>query len=245
MEKQILIVGYGEVGKSIHKLYTYKEGYDIHYIDVKKEAQKIPDKIDIIHICIPNIPTFEDVVCDYWYAFKPELIIIHSTVIIGTTRKIKEECGNKANIVHSPVMGVHPHLTESIQTFTKILGSCKKKESIKASKHFEDIGVKCLIYKTPEDSEAAKLLSTTYYGWNIMFNKFIHRFCEENDLNFDEVYTTTNEIYNDGFEKMGMRHVNRPILKYVDGKIGGHCILSNMKILKNIFFPANLMLEWT
>ena len=237
--EKVLIVGFGEIGKSIYELYKNVEGFDIHRLDIKDKARLITFKVDIIHICIPYFENFVEVVAQYIDDYSPRLIIINSTVPVGTTRKI-----DRKGVVHSPVMGVHPHLTESMQTFTKILGSCDRKSAHEASLHFEKIGVKCLIYNTPEDSEASKLLSTSYYAWNIFFNKIVKEYCEDKKLNFEDVYGTTNEIYNEGYDKMGMRFVNRPILKYMEGPINGHCIIPNLKLLSEDIDIFNLLLMW-
>ena len=130
------------------------------------------------------------------------------------------------------VMGVHPVLAKSMKTFYKIIGGLDNEAVEAIASHFRDIGINCIIYDTPEDSEAAKLLSTTYYGWNILFMKKAYKFCKKHNLNFDEVYTKTNDVYNDGYTKLGMPHVIRPVLKYVDGPIGGHCIVNNFKVIK-------------
>ncbi len=237
-KEKILVVGYGEVGKSIYNLYD-KDRFDIGYVDIDCAENDMKD-VDVMHICITHNKDFVEIVCRYIYERKSKLTIINSTVPVGTTREIKES----KSVVHSPVMGVHPHLTEGLKTFTKILGSCERKSALEASLHFEKIGVKCLIYDTPEDSEAAKLLSTSYFAWNIFFNKIVKEYCEKKNLNFDDVYGITNEIYNDGYDKMGKRFVNRPILKHMKGPIGGHCIIPNLKLLSKDIDIFNLLLMW-
>ena len=57
-----------------------------------------------------------------------------------------------------------------------------------------------------------------------------HAMCEREGVPFNEVYKQTNEIYNRGFS--GIRpNVVRPVLEYVPGKIGGHCVRANAKLL--------------
>jgi len=234
MEQKILILGYGEIGKSVHGLYQEKPEYTVFYRDLEEDSEGLEGAgpVDVLHVCIPfSELDFEASVVETMTEFEPKLVIINSTVPVGTTRSLCES--TEPVIVHSPVMGVHPNLTKSMQTFTKIIGSCTKESLKLATDHFEGLGIKTLAYDKPEDSEAAKLWSTSYYNWNILFTKFIHKFCEEHNLNFDDVYITTNEIYNDGYEKMGMRFVNRPILKFVLGSIGGHCLTNNLNLLKD------------
>ena len=48
---------------------------------------------------------------------------------------------------------------------------------------------------------------------------------------FDLIYTHANESYNKGYEKLGHPEYKKYILKHVDGKIGGHCVLQNCPFL--------------
>jgi hypothetical protein len=224
--KNILIIGYGEIGRAMHALYS-KE-YDVGYID-KLEITYVPETIDVMHICIPFDEEFVDIVCNYIDTYKPKLVIVNSTVQIGTTRAIYDR--TKVNVVQSPVMGRHPNLSESIKTFTKIVGGCTKEASDMAFEHFNELNVQVKIYKSSEDAEAAKLFDTTYLGWNVIYMKQVHKFCEEHGLSFDEVYTTTNEIYNQGYTDMDEPQFTRPILKYMGHGISGHCTIQNAIIL--------------
>lgn len=270
----VLIVGYGQIGRSIEDLYVdtlntytdlnntldlskankeqystksltkvYKPGVEIFKIDFFNtlEGLKEPSdgcSIDLMHICYGYNDKFISSAEEYIKKYKPEMVIINSTVQVGTTRELIRR--TNANIVHSPVMGVHPHLTESMLTFTKIIGSIDKKAFMKAKYHFQSLGIKTVQYNSPEESEAAKLLDTSYYGWNILFMKHVHKYCVDKKLDFENVYTTTNEIYNEGYKKMKMPNVVRPVLKYMPGRIGGHCIMPNYEILKHDFYPAKI-----
>ena len=156
--------------------------------------------------------------------YKPEIVIIHSTVPVGITRKISKFS------VHSPIRGIHPYLESGIKTFTKYFGGFKAKE---AAKIFSDIGIKTKIFKNSETTELIKILDTTYYGWNIIFNKEVKKICDKYKLDFNEVYTIPNKDYNEGYAKLGMPYVIRPVLKYMPGKIGGHCIVPNCHFINS------------
>jgi len=240
----ILIMGMGEIGRSIYKLYTPLKVltgiYTIYYKDLKevknisnitpvKDLLDTTVSIDVLHVSIPYTNTFIKDVTDVIKTYRPITTFIHSTIDVGTTRKVFEE--TKANIVHSPVMGLHPDLTESILTFRKIVGPINVGSEMLARKHLKELGIKIEVYKSPEDSEASKMLSTSYYGTMIRFMQEVHDFCEENNLDFDEVYGKTNDIYNEGYTKLGLNHVIRPVLKYNGRGIGGHCVWENAKIL--------------
>ena len=55
-----------------------------------------------------------------------------------------------------------------------------------------------------------------------------------NCIDFDKVMTEFNKSYNDGYSKLNKKNVIRPELYSPKGNIGGHCIISNAKILKKI-----------
>lgn len=232
----ILIAGYGEVGASIEKLYEGKDEYNTFRIDPSKGYAENIDNPDVMHICFEYSEKFSKYAIEYINKHKPELTIIHSTVAPLTTQIIYDN--TKAEIVHSPVMGVHPKLTECIQRFRKIIGPCTVSAGEKVAGHYNELGIECRIYDKPEESEIAKLLDTTYYGLNIYFMQKVHDLCEEYNLDFENVYTETNNIYNIGFNEMNMRNVMRPVLKYMGKGIGGHCITNNAHILNQ-----NKMLE--
>lgn len=251
--KTILIVGMGQIGRSIYELYEpLKDKYRLFYVDANNieplpgiaNAEEVDDfeEIDYMHVCIPyNAATFVLTVEDYIRQYLPAFTMIHSTVDIGTTRKIYDDMG--APVCHSPVMGVHPKLTEGIKTFEKILGCINTEHTKIAVDHLHDANIKVAVYSNPENSEAAKLLDTTYYGWNIIFMKDVHKFCAQYQLDFDEVYKATNEIYNRGYEKLGMSNVIRPVLKFVPQKIGGHCVIPNCRIIRKYFYPAAVIID--
>jgi UDP-N-acetyl-D-mannosaminuronate dehydrogenase len=207
-----LIVGYGEVGKALHKVLGKAE-----WIDTKKKlTMAIPD---VIHVCIPYQKYFEDQV--KVYVKSGALVIVHSSVPVGTCDKL--------GVVHSPIRGVHPHLEKGIRTFVKYFGG---KDAEKAANIFRKLGLKTKVYPDAKTTEAMKLWDTTQYGRLIMLEKEIHDWCKKNNISFDAVYNEANKTYNEGYTKLGMSHVVRPILKHMEGEIGGHCVLPNAKLLK-------------
>lgn len=236
-----MILGIGEVGNSLLSLYKTIQPlngvYNIYYKDTNKKTdmavniQSLKDYIDVevLHVCIPYIKDFNEVVISNIKTYKPNIVFIHSTVDVGTTRHIAEQ--TDCIVCHTPVMGVHPNLTKSIQTFKKIVGVIKPEDKEPLLRHLDSIKVSVEFYDTPEESEAAKLFSTSYYGTVIRFMQDTYNFCKDNNLDFEKVYTRTNQIYNEGYSKMGMNHVIRPVLKYMGEGIFGHCVKPNAKIL--------------
>lgn len=209
-----LIIGKGEVGQALHQVLSKK--FDVMIID--KEPEQTDSMIDIMHICFPYSEKFVDIVHKYQKQYQPKFTVIHSTVPVGTSA----QCG----AYHSPIRGVHPNLAEGIETFVKYLGPA----NFALKEYFAMAGITVQLVKEAKTAEAIKLWDTTYYGWNIVFQKELHKWCEANNADFDMIYTDANNTYNKGYTELGMPYVVRPVLKYMDGKIGGHCVMPNVEL---------------
>lgn len=214
-----LIIGAGEIGNSLFNVL--KKHYKVAIRDIDSE---IPGPFDVLHICYPPIKNFISASKAYIKQYNPKITIIHSTVPVGTTKHVHE------NAVHSPVRGTHPNLEKGIKEFVKYFGGKKSKL---AARIFSKIGVKVKIFEKSETTELAKILDTTYYGWNIVFCKEAKAICDKLDLNFDDVYTFPNLDYNKGYAELGKKNVIRPVLKPNPGKIGGHCVVPNCDLLNS------------
>jgi len=233
------IIGFGEVGSAIKRLMESQ--YTVTTRDINFDELKSP--IDYLHICIPYNQKFEDIVVKAIEELQPRLTIIHSTVKPGTTKQIYKK--SKAPIVHSPFMGVHPikpngqfihgqghDLFDYFKRFPKMIGPVTSESAQVAQDHFESVGLETKTFDTSDETEMGKILSTTYYGWNIIFEKWVHSICQQNELNFDQVYTQYNTIYNNGY-KQTLPGVVRPVLKHHQGEIGGHCVIPNASIIQD------------
>lgn len=207
-----LIVGYGEVGKAIHEVLINA------YIVDHKVTTWHEEPVDVIHICVPYTDKFEKMVKKYKKISR--FIIVHSSVPVGTCDSLQ--------VVHSPIRGVHPYLEEGIRTFVKYFGG---KGADVAASIFSRLGIRVKVYSYASITEAIKLWDTTQYGRLIMLEKEIYEWCEKNHLPFEEVYQEANKDYNAGYTALGRPEVVRPWLKHIEGKIGGHCVLPNAKLL--------------
>lgn len=229
-----LIIGAGEVGRSLYKVLkaTYKKDVRIRDIEIPKI---LFNNMAVLNICYPYSKGFVKNTKKYIEEYTPNVVIIHSTVPVGTTR----ECGDMC--VHSPIHGKHPNLDKGILTFKKYIGGIKPKPRLLAKQYLKNAGMSVKVVKSPEVSELSKILCTTYYGWNIVFAKEVASICEELGVPFEEVYTEWNKEYNKGYTKLGMEQFVRPILEPTKGLIGGHCIVNNSKLLDS--FVTNLIKE--
>jgi UDP-N-acetyl-D-mannosaminuronate dehydrogenase len=231
------ILGYGEVGKAIAQFYDMPLIKDLDRDDGL-------EKCDYLHICIPYTPDFVNIVFKELEMIKPKISIIHSSVAPGTTLALKTL---GFDIVHSPVMGVHPDIYKGIQTFVKYIGNDDRWDGIRVSNHFSDLGIKTHCVYPSRISELAKLLDTTYYGLCIAWHGEVQKICEKEKLPFDEIFTLWNTNYNVGYKELGKHNVIRPVLyPPPENKIGGHCVIPNAEILDNIYTSKaiDLILEY-
>ena len=243
---KIGILGHGEIGKSLEKIYKYFSKYDIKIKDLAKNDGF--ENIEVLNICIPNCGNFVEIVSNEIKKYHPKLTIIHSTIPPGTTKKIKNNLSGKDLISHSPVRGVHPNLYEGIKTFVKYIGAEDNLSAEETKKHFEELGINAWILKDSITTEIGKLLSTTYYALAISWHGEMKKLCDNYNINFDEAVTDFNESYNEGYKKLGKKNVIRPtLLPPENNKIGGHCLIPNAKILKEVWGSdaLNLILKYS
>jgi len=219
---KIGILGYGEVGKAIAQFYQNPLIKDLTRDDGLQGC-------DVLNVCISYQDNFVDIVKKEIDYIKPKLIIIHSTVAPGTTKEI----GGMA--VHSPVRGVHPYLYEGIKTFVKYIGADSEEAAKAAQEHLESLGIKTKVFMPSKTTELAKLFCTTYYGLCIAWHAEMKKICDKEGIDFEKAVTDFNKTYNEGYAKLGMPNVVRPVLYPPAGAIGGHCIVPNAEILKKYY----------
>jgi hypothetical protein len=214
VELKSAVIGLGETGGPLFEILS--EYHDVDGIDLKDCRNPIPVNYEIINICIPYSDTFVQTVQDYQDLFNPKFTIIHSTVPIGTTRKIK-------NAFHSPILGRHANMKESILKFRKWIGG---PDSIRVMDYFSYAGIKCVCVATSEETEALKLLCLAKYGMSIAFAQYCKDVSKKVGFSYADVIQW-DLAYNEGVSWM----LRRPILHPPDGPIKGHCVIPNTKIL--------------
>ena len=241
MINKVGFLGFGEIGQAVHKLYEYStlnvETFikDLNRHDVLKD-------LDVLNVAIPFNDSFDfvETVKNEIVSSNAKLVIIHSTVAVGTTRKLKDLLPN-VSIVHSPCRGVHPNLYEGLLTFQKFVGATVEVDATAAQEHLSLLKVKTFKCSNPETSELAKLLDTSYYGICIAYHGEAKKACEKFEANFNQVMTAYNQSYNDGYAALGNSNVIRPVLNAPEGEIGGHCVVQNAELLSKQF--SSLALE--
>ncbi len=217
-----IIVGNGEIGSALAEvLGPY---HDLKVVDIVRNTTPRTAGCDFMHICFPYETVAGDFVGEvrrYARAYKPQVIVIHSTVKPGTSR----QCG----ATHSPVVGIHPYLAESLRTFKKMIGG---PSAGRVARHFMAAGMRVQLYPEPEITEWMKVLSTTYYGLQISWAQHVNEIAERENIPFSAWREWTAD-YNEGYAALGRPEYVRPTIQPVKGPIGGHCCLPNLGLLRH------------
>jgi UDP-N-acetyl-D-mannosaminuronate dehydrogenase len=231
-KETVLVVGLGEVGRPLFELLNESGDFIVHGYDldeakmsqVRQHKKDLPEKTDIMHVCIPcvNQRKFVDTVASYAKRFKPKLVIINSTVMPATTEEVSKRCG--CLVAHSPVRGVHEsleHMKWELKRWTKYVGGASAKAGEAACQHFEKLGLKTKALKSCAESELAKLFETTYRVWMITCFQEMHRISRHFNTDFDDTV--------DFLEDTHRVRLDRPIM--FPGVISGHCLIPNVELL--------------
>ena len=232
-KEKVLVVGLGEIGRTLFELLREEsENFSVFGIDLDEAKMNtlgqnkkgIPREIDTMHICLPfkDQEIFVSQVVYYAEQFNPRLAIINSTVVPGTTKKVKEQCG--CLVAHSPVRGVHKnpeHMKWEMRRWTKYVGGADKEATAAARQHFEKMKLKVKALRSCTETELAKLFETTYRAWMISCFQEMHRISRSFNADFDGVV--------DFLEDTHRVRLDRPIM--FPGVIGGHCLIQNTEIL--------------
>ncbi len=214
-----LVVGIGEVGGALAEVLARTQP-DVLRHDI--ERRDIRDEIGVMHICIPyqSRQQFETAAIEYIERFRPHLTVINSTVVPGTTRRIAERSG--ARLAYSPVRGKHARMTEDLLRYCKFVAAPNDEIVAEAEEHFHSIGMKTRRIVRLETLELAKLAETTYFGIQIAFAQELNRFCQQVQADYSEAIEFFDEI---DF---------LPRVHYYPGFIGGHCVIPNIHLLKQV-----------
>ena len=230
----VLVVGLGEVGLSLFELLQQSKKFEPYCCDIdEKKLQCIqqgcmPKKVDVLYICYRcnNHENFVDTTINYMKQFNPELTIINSTVLPGTTKRIHELMGG--HVVHSPIRGMHyskETMKRDLLFWTKYVGGVDNESAELANNHFKELGLKTKILKSSTDTELAKLFSTTYRAWMIACFQELHRISRNFEADFDQIADFLDDTHRVRFD--------RPV--HFPGVIGGHCLISNSELLLEIY----------
>ena len=227
-------IGTGEIGKPLYELLngTYRT-LPIDPIHHPENQAKIVN-CDFMHVCIPgDLENFDKMILDYIHHYEPDYVFIHSTVVPGTCKQLQEQ--TKVPIISSPVHGKHHNnqMKSDMLRYPKYLGFPEGSIDILRSavcNHLADAGFRDIrVIDGTDNTEWLKVLSTTYFGLIIAWHQEIERMCDAFGLDFDSVI--------DFFKYQ--EDITPP---HYSGVIGGHCVLPNIKVIKDVW--QSDLLDW-
>ena len=213
-----LVVGLGEVGSALAQVLKRSGRVLEHDI----ERREFDEPIGVMHLCFPFTQQvdFEALAVSYIGRFKPELTIINSTVVPGTSRAIAARAS--VPIAYSPVRGKHIRMAQDLLKYRKFVAGTDDNTANLAAEHFRAAGMNTQCISKLETLELAKLGETTYFGVLIAFAQELNRYAARVDGDYAEVL--------DFFEEVEFL----PGTKYYPGFIGGHCVIPNIQLLSTI-----------
>lgn len=227
-----VVAGLGEIGNPILQLISKKTpavGYDLNpkLMDKKNLDKYKKLKTSFLHICIPFTDKFAKNVISLYKNFKPEAIVIHSTISPGTTNKLQRIL--PIPVIYSATRGVHKRMLYDLKRYTKFFAiEPNAPQAKRISLMFESLMKKCGIktkrMTNPLTLELAKIVvDTSYYGWLINYAQLSNMIAREHGVDYDEMWSFADEIH----KFLG----NRP--KMYPGFIGGHCLVPNLDLIHN------------
>ena len=210
-----MIVGMGEVGKALFSILKEKDR-EVYGIDLESRGGFPIRNPDIMHITFPYTPQFVREVNNYKKRIRPEFIIIHSTVMPGTTEKIQY-----VNTFYSPVRGQHDALVKDLKRYDKYIAPEPPERLSQELAEFFNLKFR----ENPVDLELTKLLDTTQYGILIAWAQEASRIANM----FNVPYPFVLEFGRQTFEFYGLRPEIWP------GFCGGKCVRQNIALLRKIY----------
>jgi hypothetical protein len=219
MEHLIVMGGRGQVGSAVTEVAA-DAGMRVSVLDKGVRPSEVHGDV-ILHVCIPYSDKFVDDVKAEIKRYSPVLVIVHSTVPVGTTRNL----GVMA--VHSPVRGQHNNLRSGLLSFVKYVGAQSMDSETTAVKHLKSMGLNVETMLSPDETELSKLLCLSRYLNDLAFYETAFKICTKYGVSPNVVKRWT-ETYNVGYEG---KRFSRPELEFPRGKVGGHCVMKVSKML--------------
>src|SRR5262249_53103819 len=147
-----LVVGLGEVGRPL--LQILARAHRVVGIDLP--PQDITDPVELMHVCFPaEIPDFVGATKGYVERYRPQVVVIHSTVPVGTTAAVQERVS--VPVAHSPVRGKHARMVDDMIHYVKFVGAPDEATARNVAQHLEAAGFRTKSLSSPEATELAKL----------------------------------------------------------------------------------------
>ena len=214
-----LVIGLGEIGQPMLRvLRVFGCGIEAHGRDLDPLPQE--RQFHVLHICFPYSEEFAALVLRYLELYRPDLCIIHSTVVPGTTQTIADKAD--CLIAYSPIRGRHGQMKQDLIRYRKFVSSPDELGLPVAAGTLAACGFEVEVMDPPAALELAKLLETSYSGLLIAWAQEMERFAQALGADYWTVVPYLAE----------QPHLPRVVFQ--PGYIGGHCIMPNLELLEQV-----------
>lgn len=164
------------------------------------------------------------------------LIILRSTVKIGTTRRvispILNASGKKFEIAMCPERTLEGNAMKELRELPQIVGADSEHTRLRAATIFQKLTSSVIQVQGPEAAEAIKLIDNTYRDVQFAFSNEVARLCDAFNLNAFEIISAG---------KLGYSRTNVPL----PGPVGGPCLEKDPHILLQSAETRDIDLEIT
>lgn len=224
---KIAIVGYGHVGKAMHKLFQ-----DAYVYDIDRGSKEGVNACEVAFVCVPT-PMGPDGVCDThiveevisWIECK--LIVLRSTVRVGFTDEMMEKY-QKVIVFQPEYYGetvAHPFADLKNQNWLSFGGTAQG-IALAIRAYQQVINSNCRIFQaSAKEVEFAKYMENSFFATKVIFCNEMYDIAEALGVN----YNVAREIWL-GDPRIGTSHT----FVYPDARgYGGSCLPKDIAAIKN------------
>jgi len=235
------IIGVGFVGNACY--HTFSPYFNMRLYDKFKPGfeslEVVVNSVKHLFICVPtpiDNNGGQDLTCVFDtiksindVAKEPKILIIRSTIIPGTTRKLSEKYQNHNFIFCPEFLTERTAILDSINAYRIILG-------VDNDNIFEDVEENIFRVKYPhvpifktnfESAELVKYVGNCYFSVKISFLNEVYEICEKLGLDYNEIkklFLSDQRVCNS--------HTDVPGPDNFKG-FGGKCLYKDLKSLMN------------
>ena len=253
-------IGYGFVGGALCHTFSKVSKvlvYDVIDISDRLEEnmeaisdfsvfvkQMETESVPIYFICVPT-PMFENSLrCDLSimdtvfknlekYVSKRSIVVIKSTIPIGTTERYAEQYNDKFNVVFNPEFLTQNNAKEDFKNQTRVIfghKNFKNPEWLHAVvKLYTDAIPNISVYhSSSREAEMCKLMLNSYWASKVAFANEVYDICKAMDIDYNAV---ANLVKSD--PRMGPSHLSVPGPDGLRG-FGGVCLPKDLNNLRKL-----------
>lgn len=210
---------------SLHDLYSkYKEKQSIFVVSLGTPLG--PDSKALL---LPIEKVTEEVV--KWMT-PVDLLVLRSTVAVGTSRHLLNKIKNLKNISFCPERTIEGKALEELHVLPQVVSGSTLEARDLAAEYFQKITPTVLHAETLETAELIKLASNTFRDLNFAYSNLLALIANEHKVNVNELIKLSNFRY------------ERNAIAF-PGLVGGPCLEKDAYILAQSYprFESNFIVE--